>query len=246
VLTPTLESLLLRLRPRLRRRCEVLASTRPGLEADDLEQEAMVLFVCRAPRWFARPATVSVEAQAWTLLKCCVRNLVTEFDRAKDRTVPLPPGGGEHGEEGATPEIPEPSPEARLVAAVEEAEFSRRLAAVENPTYRLLLKAVYVPRLLGEDDFSASALHRSGGAETFRRSWQEACGLLVVERQRPYATSGGPAEREAWRRFVARCVRFDGDPHDGRDPDAASTQNWLDRNLSRARVALGLAARESQ
>ncbi len=255
MLTPTLESLLVRLRPRIRRRCELMASTRAGLGVDDLEQDVMVLFIKRAPRWFSRPAEVSVEAQAWTLLKCCVRNLVTDFDRARDRAVPLALGSGDDGEEDGMPQIPDvdpvtreptPSAEGRLVAAEEEREFSRRLANVENPTYRLLLKAVYVPRLLGEDDFASSAGHRAGGAETFRRSWQDAHGLLVVERERPYATSGTAMDREAWRRFVARCVRFDGDPHAGSDPDGAATQNWLDRNLSRARVALGIAAREER
>ena len=215
----------------------------------------MVLFVKRAPRWFSRPAEVSVEAQAWTLLKCCVRNLVTDFDRAKDRTAPMALGGGGAGDEAETLDIPDtdlvtrelaPSAEGRMVGAEEEVEFSRRLDAVENPTYRLLLKAVYVPRLLDEEDFAEAARHRAGGAETFRRAWQDAYRLLVAERVRPYATSGAPAEREAWRRFVARCVRFDGDPQSGSDPDAAATQNWLDRNLSRARSALGIAAREER
>ncbi len=252
--TGELHDLLLQMQTRLLRLCEQQARSRPGLDAEDLAQGAVVLFVERAPRWFAQAVQVSLEAQAWTLLKTCVRNLVTDHDREPKPTSLTGPddeaeaGPGElpdrDGESGGPP----PNAETTLLHHEDERRrggaLVEEIEAVGNPTYRLLLKCVYVPRLLDRDDFRAADAHRVSGAAAFARPWDEAAALILAHASSELASSGAPAHRDAWRRFLASCFRMTGDPW--REPLSPQARGWVDRNLSRARAALDLSGKEEE
>ena len=115
------------------------------------------------------------------------------------------------------------------------AHLERRIRALPNPVYRLVLKAIDVKRLLGADDFEAADAHRAGGGRAFARPWENAAALVL---SRLDAHAG-----KVWRRFVALCIRTPLDPEDAADsPEVRKASGWLDRNLARARASLGGAA----
>lgn len=237
-----LNDLLLRLLPRLQR--AAAARSRRDADADDLVSTALVLFLERAPRWFAQAPVTSLEAQAWTLLRFCLRNAVTSSDRDRHRVVPWP-GDPDRREaahfDPADPGLtPQEDVEGHEVAAERERLLHAAVEDVTNPVYRLLLVATYVPRWLGTAHFELASRHTAGGARPFVRPWMEAAAILLTDRDQGRGLDAVWAEQVSWRARIAIALRTaDPMPPWGTDPPKLASW-WMDQNLSRARASLGL------
>ena len=227
---PPIEQLLLPHLSWLERNCQRRAATRPGLEADDLFHEVVARFIERAPRWFAQPPKVSLEAQARTLLKNLLLHQTTDWEREAARRP------RETAEEADAPPLVEqlaaltPLAEEHLQAAQEQSAVADAVAALSNPVYRLLLLCAYLPDRLTQADIEA--VHRQGSGSPLARSPEEVWRLLVQARR------SRPDDEAAWKATIAVILRTDG-PADA--PASPTTQGWLSRTLHRARVALAEA-----
>lgn len=215
------------------------ARTRPGLDPEELSQQAAEEFLRRQEAWFAQPPRDSRAAQAWILLRHGLLHAVTRHDRRQrvERGLSLEPAGGLDllEERDLTTGELRVAGEQRWIDAEAEVllrqALEARIAGLSNPVYRLVIKAIDVRRLLGPGDFEQADGHRVGGARAFVRPWAQAAELILGRPARP--------ADEAWRRFVALCMRTEGDPDTSVDTrEVKLATRWLDRNLSRARTAL--------
>lgn len=236
------------------------AYRRPRLEPEDIAADAVMLFIKRAPAWFAMPAQ-NVEAQAWTLLAFCVRNVVTKHEREASRVgledeLPGRPAqsgrtrgrradlvtaeGIEHGERpgaGRAPDLPTADGEEDWRLRV-----LRGRIALLGPVHRLLVIAVSVPRWLQDELFESAAAAKS---DPFRgQLWSDIAQTVKSEAKKTYVGSTEFEDQVAWKRFLRVTFRV-------RPPREAATEDelrqavtWLDKNLSRAHALLAMASDE--
>ncbi len=222
--------------PRLEVLCR--ACSRPRLDPEDIAADAVILFIKRAPAWFAMPAQ-NVQAQAWTLLAFCVRNVVTKHEREANRIgleadLLRPPVGGR------APGLPKVE-----LAGTEEDWRLRALQeriALLGPVHRLLVISVSVPRWLRDELFESAAAAKS---DPFRgQPWSEIAQTVHSESRKTYVGSTDFEDQVEWKRFLRVTFRVRPPREEATDDELRKAVTWLDQNLGRAHALLVMASDE--
>lgn len=206
----------------LERKCAASARSRPELEAEDLFQEVVQRYLERAPDWFSGEASRESDlARARSLLTFLVMQRLKSADRERQRRGSPP---RREGEEDLGLDI-FPAEGVDLDQALAGEQAARATDALDNPTYRLALRAVFREHVVEEPEFHAAE-------RAFRRPVPEAWPLFDQERR------ASTHQAWHWRLVVAEIVRCV-EAYGASSPTALkSAREWLDKTVQRARAAV--------
>lgn len=227
--TMTARDLLLELDPWLHNRCRYVAARLPGVRADDVYQEAVEEFLGRLDTWLQQDATVSVLAQARSLLTFCVRHAETRAIRERKRHAALP------DTDDALERLTEPTP---AVDPRETADVVRSVRAGTTPPNVLCLLSLRLPALVEELDAERAKAWTRGGAKAVPRPLPEAWRIYVDGRDRPPLV----ADDAGWKDHVAVAWYTEG-PVEQLSADAirgaaAKVERYANRGADELRTAL--------
>lgn len=167
-----------------------VASTRAGLDGDELLQEVLVRYLERGEAWLAEPAHTSRTAQVRTLLKNLVRHVLTEHERAGARQRQALGVPQTEPEVIEAISLPQTTTEDALLAEEASAALAADIDALPNPMHQLLLRLVYLPS-------TVTAAHFSQAADKLRVAPVEGFQGLVS------ALQAAPDDPVQWKREVA-------------------------------------------
>ena len=225
----TARDLLLELDPWLHSRCRYVAGRLPGVRADDIYQEAVEEFLGKLDVWLQQDATVSVQAQARSLLAFCVRHAETRAIRERKRQVSIPET------DDALDRLTEPT------AAVDPRETSDLVESVRagtTPPNVLCLLSLRLPALVEMLDAERAKGWTRGGAQAVQRPLPEAWGIYADGRARPPLV----ADDAGWKDHVAVAWYTDGPvaqvPVEVRRAAASKVERYANRGADDLRAVL--------
>lgn len=226
----TPDVLLVRFDRWLWRRCTVAAATRPGVRAEDLYHDAVAEFLERLDEWLQGAPTVSVEAQARTLLAYTLRHAVTRVDRR--RRVEVPADGAGADREAGTPA------DERATDAVEWAHALAAVREATSPPCALCLLSLRLPDQVQRDDAGRAKAWRKGGANAVPRALDDAWGLYTAGR----ADLARRADDQRWLDWVGVAWYTEGPPEtlddEARRLAASKVQRYANRAMDDLRGRL--------
>jgi DNA-directed RNA polymerase specialized sigma24 family protein len=228
----TASDLLHSLDPWLRVRCRRAAASRPGVSADDLYQESVEEFLRELGRWLQQDPTVSVLAQARSLLGYCLRHAVTRHMRERARRADL------HDEEdGEAPleRLPDPRPCQDRVATSEILALAREAT---TPPCALCLLSLRLPAVVEPADAARARAWKKGGANAVPRPLDEAWGIYEDGRQDLALV----CDDVAWKDHVGVAWYTEGPPPElgaeARRNAASKVERYANRGVEDLRAAL--------
>lgn len=228
----TASDLLSSLDPWLRVHCGRAAASLPGVGADDLYQESVEEFLRELGRWLQQAPTVSLIAQARTLMSYCLRHAVTRHRRQAARVVDL------HGEEdGEAPleRLPDPRPSQDGIAEREILSLAR---SATTPPCALCMLSLRLPVVVERKDAEHARAWKKGGANAVPRALDEAWAIYEGGRQDPKLVS----DDVAWKDHVGVAWYTEGPVHElgaeVRRGAAGKVERYANRALDDLRAAL--------
>jgi len=228
----TASDLLRSLDPWLRRRCWRAAASRPSLSEGDLYQESVEEFLRRLGLWLQQDPTVSVDAQARTLMSYCLRHAVTRHDRELRRRADL---HGEDDGEAPLERLPDPRPAQDRVATREILALAR---AATTPPCALCLLSLRLPATVEPDDAAQAQAWRKGGANAVPRPLEQAWAIYEDGRQDPKLV----CDDVTWKDHVGVAWYTEGPPADlsteTRRNAASKVERYANRGMDDLRAAL--------
>lgn len=225
-------SLLLELDPWLCARCRRMASELPGLRADDVYQEAVEEFLRSLGRWLQQDATVSVIAQARTLMGYCLRHARTRALRERSRWASL--SADEDGDD-ALERVPDPAPASDPFAM---AEILAQARGATSPPCALCLLSLRLPAAVVPPDAERAKAWKKGGSQAVPRPIDEAWAIYAEGRVRPEIV----ADDQVWKDHVGVAWYTEGPPTElsaeTRRGAAGKVERYANRGAEDLRLAL--------
>ncbi len=219
-----LNGLILGLSPWLLRRCTLKALELPGVFPEDLYQAVILRFYVRAQAgWFDQNPTVSVEAQAKTLMIFCLRHEITAIRRYRARL--FTDDGDEQGD-GKLGRLPAPeAPEPGIGHDVER--MLELLETATTPVRRLCLLSRDVPYAVLLRHVRQAKAYKVGGADMVRRPAEQAYAMLAEHRE--------DESLRGWKRVLGAIFYgvgpLDQVPEEDIDKAAGTVQRQADRAI---------------
>lgn len=227
----TAHELLEQLDPWLQGRSRYVAAQLPGLDADEVYQAVVEEFLRELDRWMQQDATVSVVAQARSLMAFCIDHVRTKEIRARHRRHELSQvEGGDPFDRVAEPVEP--------VDATRAAEVLLQIRGATTPPCALCLLSLRLPGLVHQDDAARAKSWRKGGSQAVPRPLDEAWGIYMDGLGHPPLV----ADDAAWKDHVGVSWYTEGPVEelagDDRRGAAAKVERYANRGVEDLRAAL--------
>lgn len=211
-----------------------------ALTMDLLSKAIECVYQKEAEGWFRQQPRTTLMVQVRHRVNLCLRAEST--DRLRDAKVAMrsdtvrsdPDAMGDELDIFETIASQDPPLPERLERRQLGVQARKCIEELENPSYRLVLLLFFMPGELRREHLAAAAAFRAGGSTFVVRELNEAWALLHA------AIATGEAEEDAaaWKRTVAKILRFACSPEAISASALKTAVNTVDQKLSHAIRAL--------